>query len=92
MKRKSDMTKVDYYNFSIHSPYKLNGESYPTLRIAKSAYRKHLAKGDELGCCIYGKTIEHDDISLTFTPWFGDTQSFGRTKMTTLGKQMIQKH
>lgn len=86
------MTKIDYYNFNVIFPHKVNGESYQTLRMAKSAYREHLGNGDECGCCIYGKTFEDNDISLTFTPWFSDTQSFGRTQLTNIGKQMMKKH
>lgn len=76
------MIKIDYYNFSVLSPYKCNGESHRTLREAKEAYLKHIAKGHRVGCDIHGCSLKDSSIFLTFTPWYSDSMEFGRTQKT----------
>lgn len=77
--------KIDYYNFDVYDPYKLGGECYRTLREAKNAYIKHMQQGHRVGCDIFGCSLKDDSIFLTFTPWYSDVKSFGRTKLTKIG-------
>ena len=79
------MARIDYYNFDCYEPYKLGGECYRTLREAKAAYMKHLQQGHCVGCDILGCTLKDDSIFLTFTPWYSDVKTFGRTKITKIG-------
>lgn len=81
------MARVDYYSFDVFEPYKFNGESYKTLRGAKSAYRKHLAKGHRVSNTIYGRTRKDESISLSYTTYWSDAQCFSQTKLTNIGKQ-----
>lgn len=77
--------RCDYYKFSCFSPYKFGGETYKTLSEAKAAYLAHIKKGHHVGCDILGCTQKDDSVFLTFTPWYSDTQSFGRTNTTYIG-------
>ena len=79
------MARIDYYKFDVFMPYKLGGERYRTLHKAKAAYMKHLQQGHRTGCNILGCTKKDDSIFLTFTPWYGDEQAFGRTELTNIG-------
>lgn len=77
--------KIYYYKFDVYDPYKLGGECYRTLREAKNAYIKHIQQGHRVGCDILGCSLKDDSIFLTFTPWYSDVKSFGRTKLTNIG-------
>lgn len=77
--------KIDYYKFDVYDPYKLGGECYRTLREAKNAYIKHIQQGHRVGCDILGCSLKYDSLFLTFTPWYSDVKSFGRTKLTNIG-------
>lgn len=77
--------KIDYYKFDVYDPYKFGGECYRTLREAKNAYIKHMQQGHRVGCDILGCSLKDDSIFLTFTPWYSDVKSFGRTKLTKIG-------
>ena len=79
------MIKIDYYKFSVYNPYRLGGECYRTLREAKQAYIEHLLQGHHVSCDIYGCTMKDDCIFLTYTPWYSDVRSFGRTQLTNIG-------
>lgn len=86
--------RVDYYKFSVYAPdsaYRLNGYQFRTLHEAKEAYLQHLYQGHRLSCCIEGCTIEDDCIFLTYTPWWSDVKSFGRTKLTWKGEENLKK-
>lgn len=82
--------RIDHYNFSVLAPYKCEGDSYKTLRAAKSAYKKHLEKRYRLGCSIYGRTKKGDNIS--FTPWYYDAFTFGQTKLTNIGQALTKRN
>lgn len=77
--------KIDYYKFDVYDPYKFGGECYRTLREAKNAYIKHMQQGHRVGCDILACSLKDDSIFLTFTPWYSDVKSFGRTKLTNIG-------
>lgn len=77
--------KIDYYKFDVYDPYKFGGECYRTLREAKNAYIKHMQQGHRVGCDILGCSLKDDSIFLTFTSWYSDVKSFGRTKLTKIG-------
>lgn len=77
--------KIDYYKFDVYDPYKFGGECHRTLREAKNAYIKHMQQGHRVGCDILGCSLKDDSIFLTFTPWYSDVKSFGRTKLTKIG-------
>lgn len=79
------MINIDYYKFTSFTPYELSGEVYKTLKEAKSAYMEHLRCGHRLGGCIYGCTAKDDSISLTYTPFYSDTKTFGKTRYTNIG-------
>lgn len=80
--------KVDYYKFESFEPYRLGGEVYGTLKEAKSAYLERFNQGNRLGCDIYGCTEKEDAIYLTFTHFYSDTKTFGRTYLTNIGHQI----
>lgn len=80
------MKKIDFYNFSVFKPYKVNGECYRTLKKAKEAFRKHLAMGHKIGGSIYGYSLKDTSNAITFTPWFCDTKEFGKTLTTLIGR------
>lgn len=77
--------KVDYYRFECFLPYRLGGEAYGSLKEAKSAYMWHLNRRHRFGSGIYGCTEKDDTISLTYTPFYSDTKTFGRTSLTNIG-------
>lgn len=79
------MARVDYYKFNVFLPYRFCGEKHRTLKDAKKSYSEHLAKGHHVGGCIYGMSNKSEDVFLTFTPWYSDTMSFGRTGTTYYG-------
>lgn len=79
------MAKIDYYKFDVYEPYKINGECYRTLREAKLAYINHLQRGHRVSCDILGCTLKEEGIFLTFTPWYADEKTFGRTELTNIG-------
>lgn len=80
------MIKIEYYKFSCLCPYQLGGKIYRTLGEAKRAYITDLSHGYKLGNCIYGCTSKDDSISLSYTPYFSDTQRFGKTSLTNIGQ------
>ena len=79
------MVRIDYYKFDVYEPYTFGGECHRTLREAKEAYIKHLQWGHRVSCDILGCTQKDDSIFLTYTPWYSDKQTFGRTKLTKIG-------
>lgn len=84
------MTKIDYYMFDVHNPYRCGGDCYKTLGEAKIAYIGHIKLGHIIGSDIYGKSKKDDCVALTYTPWFSDLKSFGRTKLTWIGEAVKQ--
>lgn len=77
--------KIDYYKIFVYDPYKYGGECYRTLREAKNAYMRHIQQGHRVGCDILGCSLKDDSIFLTYTPWYSDVKSFGRTELTNIG-------
>lgn len=78
------MVKTDYYKFAVLAPYKFNGEQHRTLREAKTALLAHISRGHRVGHTIYGCTNKDDSIFLSFTHWYYDTHTFGRTQLTNI--------
>lgn len=78
--------KCDYYKFDVFSPYVFGGEIHKRLVDAKRAFLNHIAQGHRIGCCIYGYAAKDEDVALTYTPYYSDTESLGRTKLTLIGK------
>ncbi len=78
--------KCDYYKFDVLSPYVFGGEIYKRLVDAKRAFLQHIAQGHRTGCCIYGYAAKDEDVALTYTPYYSDTESLGRTNLTLIGK------
>lgn len=76
--------KVDYYKFECRIPYRLE-EVHGTLKEAKSAYLERLNQGYRLGCDIYGCIEKEDCVLVTFTHFFSNTKTFGRTYLTNIG-------
>lgn len=79
------MAKIDYYKFDVYDPYKCGGECHRTLREAKAAYLEHLQQGHRVSCDILGCILKDDSIFLTYTLWYSDVKTFGRTKLTRIG-------
>lgn len=79
--------KIDYYTISIFNLAISQEIKYSTLKEAKKAFLHFVKKGVVL-CShfIYAKSYKDECISLTYTPYYSDTQSFGRTKTTMFGK------
>ena len=86
------MAKIDYYKFDVYDPYKCGGECHRTLREAKAAYLEHLQQGHRVSCDILGCILKDDSIFLTYTPWYSDVKTFGRTKLTRIGYAKIGKY
>lgn len=84
------MIKTDYYKFDMYDPYKCNGEQHRTLREAKAALLSHISKGHRVGHTIYGCTVKDGSISLSFTHWYDDTHTFGRTTPTNIANAIRQ--
>lgn len=76
--------KVDYYKFECRIPYRLE-EVHGTLKEAKYAYLGRLNQGYRLGCDIYGCIEKEDCVLVTFTHFFSNTKTFGRTYLTNIG-------
>lgn len=83
--------KCDYYKFSVFEPYIFNGECHRTLNEAKKAVREHISKGHRGDWSILGCTKKDDCNFLTYTPWWSDAKSFGRTIMTWYGQAQMHK-
>lgn len=85
------MIKPNYYTVSIFNPVISQETKYKTLREAKIAVL-HFSKIGVKLCShfIYGKCKEDEDISLTYTPFYCDTKTFGRTKTTMYGNLIKQ--
>lgn len=84
--------KCDYYKFHVFRPYIFDGEKHRTLREAKEAVYAHIAKGHEGSWSILGCTLKDDCNFLTYTPWWSDEHSFGRTKLTWYGEAQQKEH
>lgn len=83
--------KIDYYVISIFNPIISQDIKYSTLKEAKKALIHYVKKGVKLSShFIYAKSYKDEDIGLTYTPYYSDTQSFGRTQMTMFGKAIKQ--
>lgn len=80
------MMKCDYYKFDVFSPYVFVGEIHKRLVDAKRAFLQHIAQGHRIGSCIYGYATKDEDVALTYTPYYSDIGSLGRTKLTLIGK------
>lgn len=78
--------KCDYYKFDVFSPYVFGGEIHKRLVDAKRAYLSHITRGHRIGSCIYGYATKDEDVALTYTPYYSDIGSLGRTKLTLIGK------
>lgn len=83
--------KGDYYKFSVFEPYIFDGEKHKTLREAKEAVYDHISKGHKGDWSILGCTLKDNCIFLTYTPWWSDVKSFGKTILTNMG-EYYQKH
>ncbi len=79
------MIRIDYYRFDVYDPDKCGSECHRTLREAKAAYLEHLQRGHRVSCNILGCILKDDSIFLTYTPWYSDVKTFGRTKLTRIG-------
>jgi len=78
--------KCDYYKFDVFSPYVFGGEIHKRLVYAKRAFLNHIAQGHRIGCCIYWYAAKDEDVALTYTPYYSDTESLGRPNLTLIGK------
>lgn len=77
--------RVEYYSYNKFSggyPYE---RDFLTLREAKRSYLMDRNAGAELSNCIYGKTSQDESIYITYVPFYSDTRSFGRAKLTMVG-------
>lgn len=79
------MVTTDFYKFAVLAPYRFNGEQHRTLREAKAALLAHISKGHRVGQTIFGCTSKDSSIFLSFTHWYCDTHTFGRTTLTNIG-------
>lgn len=83
--------KIDYYVISIFNPIFSQEIKYRTLKEAKKALIHFVKKGVRISShFIYAKSYKDKDVSLTYTPYYSDTQSFGRTHITMFGKAIKQ--
>lgn len=80
--------RPDYYQYSNYGIPFPHTRTFRTLRSAKNAYWQELQAGSRLSSDIFGKTIKDDNIFLTYTPFFCDTQAFGRTATTYIGEKV----
>lgn len=78
--------KCDCYKFDVFQPYLFGGEIHKRLVDAKRAFLQHIAQGHRVGNCIYGYATKDEDVVLTYTPYYSDTESLGRTRLTLIGK------
>lgn len=78
--------KFNYYKFDVFQPYIFGGEIHKRLVDAKRAFLQHIAQGHRIGNCIYRYGTKDEDVALTYTPYYSDIGSFGRTKLTLIGK------
>ena len=78
--------KIDYYSF--YAEYKGKKRwAFKTLSRAKREFLFLIQKGVYFNAhCIYGKTKEDEDIVLSYTLYYYDTHSFGKTKLTNCGE------
>jgi hypothetical protein len=83
--------KCDFYKFDVFSPYVFDGERHSRLVDAKRAFLRHIAQGHRVGSCIYGYATKEEDVALTYTPYYSDTGSLGRTKLTLIGKALSKQ-
>lgn len=83
--------KIDYYVISIFNPIISQEIKYRTLKEAKKALIHFVKKGVRISShFIYAKSYKDEDVCLTYTPYYSDTQSFGRTHITMFGKAIKQ--
>jgi hypothetical protein len=78
--------KCNYYKFDVFQPYIFGGEIHKRLVDAKRAFLQHIAQGHSIGNCIYGYATKDENVALTYTPYYSDIGSLGRTKLTLIGK------
>lgn len=78
--------KFNYYKFDVFQPYIFGGEIHKRLVDARRAFLQHIAQGHRIGNCIYRYGTKDEDVALTYTPYYSDIGSFGRTKLTLIGK------
>lgn len=78
--------RPDYYTFNDFSASYPYARVYRTLRSAQKAYLRALQNGHRLSCTIVGMTHKDESIHLTYTPFYEDDNSFGRTDITYIGK------
>lgn len=83
--------KINYYIIGIFNPIISQEIKYRTLKEAKRALIHFVKKGVRLSShFIYAKSYKDEYVPLTYTPYYSDTQSFGRTQITTFGKAIKQ--
>lgn len=83
--------KIDYYVISIFNPIFSQEIKYRTLKEAKKAFIHFVKKGVRISShFIYAKSYKDEDVRLTYTPYYSDTQSFGRTHITMFGEAIKQ--
>lgn len=69
--------KIDYYIICIFNPIISQEIKYRTLKEAKRALIHFVKKGVRLSShFIYAKSYRDEDVFLTYTPYYSDTQSF----------------
>lgn len=78
--------RPDYYTFNDFTSSYPYAHAYRTLRSAKKAYLTALQDGHRLSCTIAGMTNKDESIHLTYTPFYEDDRTFGRTEITYIGK------
>lgn len=80
--------RPDYYQYSNYGIPFPHFRNYHTLYEAKQAYMREFTDGCRLSSGILGKTVRDSSIFLTFTPFYSDTKTFGRTQTTYIGEQV----
>lgn len=78
----------DYYTFYEYGRLFPHSRQFRTLREAKNAYWNAFCAGCHLNGSILGMTSKDDYIFLTYTPFYNDTHTFGRTITTEIGKMV----
>ena len=83
--------KIEYYVISIFNPIFSQEIKYRTLKEAKKALIHFVKKGVRISShFIYAKSYKDEDVRLTYTPYYSDTQSFGRTQITMFAEAIKQ--
>lgn len=80
------MERCDYYffqTFTSHAPAR--DVKSDTLAKAKKEFLRYRRYGARMTQCIIGCSSKEGSPFVTYTPFYGDTQDFGRTVRTCAG-------